>query len=181
MPKSAAAAEVVGQSSPTCEAKLFLGALGALRKSVTPTTKSVTHGRTLTAGDNTLSSPSVALPIMAQRKSSENEQAPKKLLSYQIDLISESNNPRASGVPLARVCVSRTHARHTRHVLSIVANSQSSISSLVSSACTCMEPCTANSSSGRVCDAGNELPIVPALIIPWSLYMGAAALTRSAG
>ena len=64
MPKSAAAAEVVGQSSPTCEAKLFLGALGALRKSVTPTTKSVTHGRTLTAGDNTLSSLSVALPIM---------------------------------------------------------------------------------------------------------------------
>ena len=118
MPKSAAAAEVVGQSSPTCEAKLFLGALGALRKSVTPTTKSVTHGRTLTAGDNTLSSPSVALPIMAQRKSSENEQAPKKLLSYQIDLISESNNPRASGVPLARVCVSRTRdsAHSTRFI-----------------------------------------------------------------
>ena len=64
VPKSAAAAEVVGQSSPTCEAKLFLGALGALRKSVTPTTKSVTHGRTLTAGDNTLSSLSVALPIL---------------------------------------------------------------------------------------------------------------------
>ena len=68
MPKSAAAAEVVGQSSPTCEAKLFLGALGALRKSVTPTTKSVTHGRTLTAGDNTLSSLSVALPIMVREK-----------------------------------------------------------------------------------------------------------------
>ena len=67
MPKSAAAAEVVGQSSPTCEAKLFLGALGALRKSVTPTAKSVTHGRTLTAGDNTLSSLSVALPIMSAR------------------------------------------------------------------------------------------------------------------